>query len=69
LRVDWTTDEEGLPVPLPIFSAITARSYHPGIVNVLLMDGSIRSVGDSVSLNVWRALATPAGGEVVPTGF
>jgi hypothetical protein len=30
------------------------------------MDGSVRSVNSSISLPVWRALGTRAGGEVVP---
>jgi prepilin-type N-terminal cleavage/methylation domain-containing protein/prepilin-type processing-associated H-X9-DG protein len=44
----------------------TARSYHAGGVNVLLADGSVRFVRDSVNLaTTWRPLATRAGGEVV----
>lgn len=42
----------------------TARSNHPGGVNALFADGSARFVKDSVSLAVWRAYATKAGGEV-----
>jgi prepilin-type N-terminal cleavage/methylation domain-containing protein/prepilin-type processing-associated H-X9-DG protein len=42
-----------------------ARSQHPGGVNVLLCDGSVRFVSDGVDLAAWRALATRAGGEVV----
>jgi prepilin-type N-terminal cleavage/methylation domain-containing protein/prepilin-type processing-associated H-X9-DG protein len=54
-------EEEGGPT----FAAITARSYHPGGVNVLLGDGSVRFVKDTVSGATWRALGTIAGGEVV----
>lgn len=42
-----------------------ARSRHPGGVNVLLGDGSVRFVRDSIQLATWRALASIAGGEVV----
>jgi prepilin-type processing-associated H-X9-DG protein len=44
---------------------ISARSHHPGGVNGLLLDGSVRFMRDGVSLPVWRAIATRAGGEVV----
>jgi prepilin-type N-terminal cleavage/methylation domain-containing protein/prepilin-type processing-associated H-X9-DG protein len=40
-------------------------SYHPGGVNVLLSDGSVRFVKDSVSPPTWWALGTKAGGELV----
>jgi prepilin-type N-terminal cleavage/methylation domain-containing protein/prepilin-type processing-associated H-X9-DG protein len=44
----------------------TARSLHGGGVNVVLADGSVRFVSNSVDLNgVWRPLATISGGEVV----
>ena len=42
-----------------------ARSAHPGGLNVAFADGSVRFVGDSISLEAWRATATRAGGEVV----
>lgn len=42
-----------------------ARSYHSSGVNVVLCDGSVRSVTNSISLNVWRALGSRNGGEVV----
>jgi prepilin-type N-terminal cleavage/methylation domain-containing protein/prepilin-type processing-associated H-X9-DG protein len=47
------------------FGLKTARSRHPGGVNLMLCDGSVRFVGNSVTLQVWRALATRAGGETV----
>jgi len=43
----------------------TARSNHPGGVNVLMCDGHVQFVKDSVSLPTWRGLATRAGGEVI----
>ena len=42
-----------------------ARSYHPGGVNVAFGDGSVRFVKDSVNDQIWRAVGTRAGGEVV----
>jgi prepilin-type N-terminal cleavage/methylation domain-containing protein len=49
----------------PTYAAVTARSYHTGIVNALLMDGSTRSFSDNIDLVVWRALGTRAGDEVI----
>jgi prepilin-type N-terminal cleavage/methylation domain-containing protein/prepilin-type processing-associated H-X9-DG protein len=63
--VDFVSVREGRSSTAPTYAAITSRSYHPGGVNALLMDGSVRRVADSVSLGVWRALGTRAGGEVV----
>ena len=42
-----------------------ARSYHAGGVNTLFSDGSVKFMKDSVSLPVWRALATTRGSEVI----
>jgi hypothetical protein len=49
----------------PTFSANNARSDHPGGVNALLGDSSVRFVKSTVDGMVWRALGTVAGGEVV----
>ncbi|ADV61989.1 hypothetical protein Isop_1404 [Isosphaera pallida ATCC 43644] len=43
----------------------TARSLHPGGVNVLLGDGSVKFVKDTVNLFAWRSMGTRAGGEVI----
>jgi prepilin-type N-terminal cleavage/methylation domain-containing protein/prepilin-type processing-associated H-X9-DG protein len=40
-------------------------SYHPGGVNILMGDGSVRFVKDTVALNVWQALSTRNGSEVL----
>ncbi len=44
---------------------IYARSRHPGGVQVLLGDGSVRFVSESINTQVWRDLGTRAGGEVI----
>ncbi len=43
-------------------------SYHPGGVNVMFGDGSTRFIKDSTALQVWRALSTRNGGEVIDGG-
>jgi prepilin-type N-terminal cleavage/methylation domain-containing protein len=40
-------------------------SYHAGGVNLMLGDGSVRFIKDSVALTVWRALSTRNGGEII----
>ncbi len=46
-------------------SFIGASSFHPGGVNVLLLDGSVRFVKSGVNLTSWNALGTRACGEVL----
>ncbi|MDX1970394.1 MAG: DUF1559 domain-containing protein [Planctomycetaceae bacterium] len=43
---------------------IPARSAHPGGVNVLLMDGHVRFINNTVDARVWRALGTRDGYEL-----
>ena len=48
---------------------VAARSYHTGGVNVLLADGGVRFVADSVDVaTTWRPLATRNAGDI-PQGF
>jgi prepilin-type N-terminal cleavage/methylation domain-containing protein len=63
--IDYTSQQEATSTTEVTYAIITARSYHPGVVNALLMDGSTRSVSENIDLNIWRALGTRAGGEVV----
>ena len=51
------------------YAMITSRSFHPGQVQVALIDGSVHSVTDNVDLTVWRALATRNGGETANNAF
>jgi len=42
-----------------------ARSRHPGGVNALMGDGSVKFSKDSVNVNTWRAIGSSQGGEVI----
>jgi prepilin-type N-terminal cleavage/methylation domain-containing protein/prepilin-type processing-associated H-X9-DG protein len=42
-----------------------AGSQHPGGVNILFADGSVKFIKSSISQTTWWALGTRAGGEVV----
>jgi prepilin-type N-terminal cleavage/methylation domain-containing protein/prepilin-type processing-associated H-X9-DG protein len=66
--VNWAlqTGDVLMPVNTAGQQYNTARSRHPGGVNVSLCDGSIRFITNSVSLTVWQTLGTMDGGEVVP---
>ena len=46
------------------YAIITSRSFHPNIVQVALVDGSVRPIPQTIDLAAWRALATRNGGEV-----
>lgn len=49
--------------------SMTLRSNHPGGVNALMMDGSVRFVKDAISLPTWRSLGSRSGGEIIPVEF
>ncbi len=64
--IDLLTQVEGSHATKPSFGAITSRSYHSGnLVSVLLMDGSVRPILGSIDLQIWRALGTRNGREVI----
>jgi prepilin-type processing-associated H-X9-DG protein len=42
-----------------------SRSRHPGGVNTLFCDGSVKFVKNTINLFTWRALSTSQGGEVI----
>lgn len=47
------------------FAAVTSRSYHPGGVNTVFMDGSVHFISNTITPATWRALGSRAGGEVL----
>ena len=65
-------DEHQMPefhLRVEAMGVFTARSFHPGGVNCLTMDGSVHFVSNGVSLNVWRAMATRSNGEIFDPPF
>ncbi len=63
--IDFNSVQEGKRNDQATYAAITSRSSHPGLVNIVRMDGSVSNVTDQVDLAVWRAFATINGGETV----
>ncbi len=49
----------------PLHGWRTARSRHPGGVNILFADGSVHFIKNSINVVTWRNLGTCAGGEVI----
>ncbi len=45
---------------------VPPSSYHPGGVNVAMVDGSVKFCPNTVDLLVWRGVGTRAGGEAAP---
>ena len=74
-NIDWTNWQEGKnrnissPSDTATYAAITARSYFSNVINVSMMDGSVRTVDDKIDLRVWRALSTRWGKEKLPNNF
>ena len=75
IDVDWTNWQEGkglvgtTPVLTPTYAAVTARSYFPGVVNAVMMDGSVRAIDDGIHIGIWRAISTRNGKEKLPNEF
>jgi prepilin-type N-terminal cleavage/methylation domain-containing protein/prepilin-type processing-associated H-X9-DG protein len=67
--VDFTSSRLGLTLTNLTYVSFTSRSYHTGLVNVAMMDGSVRSASNSISSTTWRALGTMSGGEVIGNDF
>jgi prepilin-type N-terminal cleavage/methylation domain-containing protein len=64
---------ESVPDYAPCFEATgqwkgawrhVARSAHPGGVNLMMVDTSVRFVSDSIDETAWQTFSTPTGGEI-----
>ena len=49
----------------PTYASVTSRSYHPGGVNALFGDGSVKFIKNTINWRVWRSVGTVGGGEVI----
>jgi type II secretory pathway pseudopilin PulG len=63
--IDYISYREGTHATRVAYGAITSRSYHQGIVHVLMMDGSGRAVNEMIGQDVWRSLGTRSGHEPI----
>lgn len=61
--IDYTSQQEGKSASLTTYSAITARSYHHGIVNAAMLSGRVQAIGDTIDRSVYQSLGTRAGAE------
>jgi prepilin-type N-terminal cleavage/methylation domain-containing protein len=61
--VDFNNWQEGKPGDAFTYGAVTARSHHPGIVNVVMMDNSVHSISNEIELQTWQAMSTKNGGD------
>lgn len=69
-RIDFcgelTTGPPCQPRGAGIHANISARSWHPGGVNTLFCDGSVRFIGDDIDeMNAWRPMGSARGRDLV----
>ena len=61
--IDVSTVRENATASTPTYAVVTSRSYHIGIVNAAMMDGTVRAFSSDTDADVWAALGSRAGGE------
>ena len=61
----WSGNENDGGANGVTFASFAARSYHPGGVDVLFGDGSVKFIKDGISGLTWRSLNSVSGGEIV----
>ncbi|MCE9544910.1 MAG: DUF1559 domain-containing protein [Planctomycetia bacterium] len=63
--ISWTEGKTPNPTNAKTYAAITARSFHAGMVQVVMMDASARQISNDIDISVWRAMSTRAGGDSI----
>jgi len=58
-------DPPGQPAPAPGQQLPNFRSTHPGLINAVFADGSVRALKDTISMPAYMGLSTMRGGEVI----
>jgi len=64
-KVKWSACRMGCCAQAQHADYVNATSGHPGGVNALFADGSVKFIKDSISMPTWWAIGTRAGREVV----
>ena len=62
---DYTSCREDKTCTGPTYAAVTSRSWHIGIVQSLLADGSCRSISENIDLGTWRNVGQRNDGKVL----
>jgi len=62
---DYTSCREDKSCAGNTFAAVTSRSWHIGVVQSLLTDGSVRSISENIDLGTWRNLGARNDGNVI----
>lgn len=63
--IDYNSRQEGNSTTQASYAVLTSRSWHPGIVQSALLDGSVQAFSNGIDSTTWRSLGTRAGGEIV----
>jgi len=63
--VDVCGPREGTSPTAVTRAIVTSRSHHRDLVNIAMMDGSVRSIASAIDLTTWQALGSRAGGEII----
>ncbi len=69
-EMDYSSWQEGKDGSAgnPTYAMITSRSHHGGLVQSAMVDGSVKSVTDSINREIWHAVGTRHGREVLELG-